>query len=128
MKAIIDELERKRAGARVGGGKRRIEAQHAKGKLTARERLELLLDPDSFEEYDMFVEHRCSDFGMAEQRVPGDGVVIRDSLLGRQPRTEHADKIQLEIAQLVFLCEAHQQLTGNPSFQDNLLYALLNRD
>ena len=53
----------------------RIEAQHAKGKLTARERVELLLDPGSFEEWDMFVEHRCSDFGMEENSVPGDGVV-----------------------------------------------------
>ena len=61
--------------ARVGGGAKRVEAQHAKGRLTARERIELLLDPGSFEEYDMFVEHRCSDFGMAEQRIPGDGVV-----------------------------------------------------
>ena len=75
MKAITEQLEDKRAGARAGGGERRIKTQHAKGKLTARERLELLLDPGSFEEYDMFVEHRCNDFGMAEQRVPGDGVV-----------------------------------------------------
>ncbi len=75
MREIIEELERKRAAARLGGGQRRIDAQHAKGKLTARERLEILLDPGSFEEYDMFVEHGCTDFGMAEQRVPGDGVV-----------------------------------------------------
>jgi len=75
MREIIEELERKRAAARLGGGRRRIDAQHAKGKLTARERIELLLDPGSFEEYDMFVEHGCTDFGMAEQRVPGDGVV-----------------------------------------------------
>src|SRR5687768_8322674 len=59
----------------MGGGARRIEAQHERGKLTARERIELLLDADSFEETDMFVEHRCVDFAMAEQRVPGDGVV-----------------------------------------------------
>jgi len=75
MKAILDQLEQKRAAARAGGGDRRIAAQHAKGKLTARERIELLLDPGSFEEWDMFVEHRCVDFGMAEQAVPGDGVV-----------------------------------------------------
>ena len=75
MHDIIEELERKRAAARLGGGQRRIDAQHAKGKLTARERLELLLDEGSFEEWDMFVEHRCTDFGMAEQKVPGDGVV-----------------------------------------------------
>jgi len=75
MQNIIRQLDEKRALARLGGGKKRIEAQHAKGKLTARERLEVLLDPGSFEEWDMFVEHRCSDFGMAEQKVPGDGVV-----------------------------------------------------
>ena len=75
MRKIIQEFEKKRAAARLGGGKRRIDDQHAKGKLTARERLELLLDPDSFEEYDMFVEHSGTDFGMAEQRIPGDGVV-----------------------------------------------------
>ncbi|MEW5703093.1 MAG: acyl-CoA carboxylase subunit beta [Pseudomonadota bacterium] len=75
MKNILEELERKRAAARAGGGKKRVAAQHAKGKLTARERLEVLLDPDSFEEYDMFVEHRCGDFGMDQQKIPGDGVV-----------------------------------------------------
>ncbi len=75
MYEIIQELERKRARARLGGGEKRIATQHAKGKLTARERIELLLDPGSFEEWDMFVEHRSSDFGMAEQRIPGDGVV-----------------------------------------------------
>ena len=75
MHDIIEQLERKRAAARLGGGQRRIDAQHAKGKLTARERLELLLDEGSFEEWDMFVEHRCADFGMADNKVPGDGVV-----------------------------------------------------
>ncbi|HEX3952045.1 MAG TPA: acyl-CoA carboxylase subunit beta [Stellaceae bacterium] len=75
MHDILRRLEEKRAAARAGGGVRRIATQHAKGKLTARERIELLLDPDSFEEWDMFVEHRSSDFGMAEQKVPGDGVV-----------------------------------------------------
>ena len=75
MQDILDELDHRREGARVGGGERRIEAQHARGKLTARERLELLLDPGSFEETDMFVEHRCIDFGMEQQRIPGDGVV-----------------------------------------------------
>ncbi|MDO8605090.1 MAG: acyl-CoA carboxylase subunit beta [Phaeospirillum sp.] len=75
MHEIIRQLEEKRERARLGGGVGRIAAQHAKGKLTARERLELLLDPDSFEEWDMFVEHRCHDFGMAEQTTPGDGVV-----------------------------------------------------
>ena len=75
MQDIIRQLEEKRAAARQGGGEKRIAAQHKKGKLTARERLELLLDKDSFEEYDMFVEHRCSDFGMEKNTVPGDGVV-----------------------------------------------------
>src|SRR6202035_1733030 len=75
MHEILRRLEEKREAARAGGGARRVKAQHAKGKLTARERLELLLDPDSFEEWDMFVEHRSQDFGMAEQKIPGDGVV-----------------------------------------------------
>jgi propionyl-CoA carboxylase beta chain len=75
MQHILEELERRRAQARAGGGQRRIDAQHAKGKLTARERLDLLLDERSFEEFDMFVEHRSHDFGMAAQRIPGDGVV-----------------------------------------------------
>jgi propionyl-CoA carboxylase beta chain len=75
MREIIEKLEAKRAAARLGGGQRRIDTQHEKGKLTARERLEALLDEGSFEEFDMFVEHGCSDFGMAEQKVPGDGVV-----------------------------------------------------
>ncbi len=75
MQEILKRLEEKRAAARAGGGKRRIEAQHSKGRLTARERVELLLDADSFEEWDMFVEHRCADFGMQDQKVPGDGVV-----------------------------------------------------
>src|SRR5437879_1027492 len=75
MHDILRRLEEKRAAARRGGGARRIKTQHEKGKLTARERLEVLLDPDSSEEWDMFVEHRSSDFGRAEQKVPGDGVV-----------------------------------------------------
>ncbi|MDH4051710.1 MAG: methylmalonyl-CoA carboxyltransferase, partial [Rubrivivax sp.] len=75
MHDIIQQLDSKRAAARLGGGQPRIDAQHAKGKLTARERLELLLDEGSFEEWDMFVEHRCADFGMADRRIPGDGVV-----------------------------------------------------
>ena len=72
---ILKELEARRAGARAGGGERRVEAQHAKGKLTARERLAILLDEGSFEEWDMFVEHRSTEFGMAGQKVSGDGVV-----------------------------------------------------
>jgi len=76
MQDIIRQLEEKRARARAGGGARRVEAQHKKGKLSARERIEVLLDEGSFEEWDMFVEHRCSDFGMSDNKVPGDGVVI----------------------------------------------------
>jgi propionyl-CoA carboxylase beta chain len=72
---ILQELERRRAAARLGGGENRIAAQHAKGKLTARERIELLLDEGSFEEYDMFVTHRTTGFGMGDTRPPGDGVV-----------------------------------------------------
>jgi propionyl-CoA carboxylase beta chain len=75
MHDILEELERRRAAARLGGGQKRIDAQHAKGKLTARERLELLFDEGTFEEWDMFVEHRCVDFGMADNKIPGDGVV-----------------------------------------------------
>ncbi len=75
MQHILKELDERRAVARLGGGKARIEAQHARGKLTARERIELLLDEGSFEEFDMFVEHRCTDFGMADSKFPGDGVV-----------------------------------------------------
>ena len=75
MDDIQKLLENKRAAARLGGGQKRIEAQHMKGKLTARERLELLFDDDSFEEWDMFVQHRCVDFGMDANHIPGDGVV-----------------------------------------------------
>ncbi len=75
MQDILEELERRRHAARLGGGEKRIEAQHARGKLTARERIALLLDEGTFEEFDMFVEHRCTDFGMAERRIAGDGVV-----------------------------------------------------
>jgi propionyl-CoA carboxylase beta chain len=75
MKDIIAKLEEKRAAARAGGGEKRHAAQHAKGKLTARERVDLLLDEGSFEEFDMFVEHRSHEFGMEKTKVPGDGVV-----------------------------------------------------
>jgi propionyl-CoA carboxylase beta chain len=75
MKDIIDKLEARRAKAREGGGPTRVEAQHKRGKLTARERVELLLDKGSFEEFDMFVEHRATDFGIDKTKIPGDGVV-----------------------------------------------------
>jgi propionyl-CoA carboxylase beta chain len=64
MKDILDKLEQRREQARAGGGEKRVEAQHKRGKLTARERIELLLDKGSFEEFDMFVEHRSNEFGM----------------------------------------------------------------
>lgn len=75
MKDMLDRLEDRRGQARLGGGAKRIDAQHGRGKLTARERLELLLDKGSFEEFDMFVEHRSIDFGMDKVKIPGDGVV-----------------------------------------------------
>jgi propionyl-CoA carboxylase beta chain len=75
MKEIVDQLEEKRQAAALGGGQARIDTQHARGKLTARERVELLLDEGSFEEWDAFVEHRCTDFGMEDHKVLGDGVV-----------------------------------------------------
>ena len=75
MSEIIEQLEKMRALAKLGGGEARISAQHAKGKLTARERINVLFDEDSFEEWDIFVEHRCTDFGMQDKTIPGDGVV-----------------------------------------------------
>ena len=85
MRDIIDELETRRAEARAGGGERRVAAQHGKGKLTARERIEVLLDEGSFEEFDMFVAHRCTDFGMEKQKYPGDGVITGwGTINGRQ--------------------------------------------
>ncbi len=75
MKDILTELNDRREQARLGGGQKRIDAQHGRGKLTARERIELLLDEGSFEEFDMFVTHRCTDFGMENQKPAGDGVV-----------------------------------------------------
>ncbi len=76
MKHILDALEQRRASARLGGGQARVDTQHKRGKLTARERVELLLDHGSFEEFDMFAQHRCVDFGMdLAEKIPGDGVV-----------------------------------------------------
>lgn len=85
MKDILSELEDRRQDARLGGGQRRIDAQHGRGKLTARERIELLLDEGSFEEFDMFVSHRCADFGMEDNKPAGDGVVTGwGTINGRQ--------------------------------------------
>ncbi len=85
MSEIIQRLEAKRAAARQGGGQQRINTQHGKGKLSARERIELLFDEGSFEEWDMFVEHRCEDFGMGETRIPGDGVVTGYGTINGRP-------------------------------------------
>ncbi len=76
MEDILKELEARREKAKLGGGQKRIDSQHSKGKLTARERINLLLDEESFEEYDMFVEHDSHEFGMEKNKIPGDGVVI----------------------------------------------------
>ncbi|CAN5727191.1 acyl-CoA carboxylase subunit beta [soil metagenome] len=85
MKDILEELEFRRAEARAGGGEKRIASQHEKGKLTARERIEVLLDEGSFEELGMFVTHRCTEFGMEEVTYPGDGVVTGwGTINGRQ--------------------------------------------
>ena len=85
MKDILSELEERRDAARLGGGQKRIDAQHGRGKLTARERIDLLLDEGSFEEFDMFVSHRCTDFGMEQQKPAGDGVVTGwGTINGRQ--------------------------------------------
>jgi propionyl-CoA carboxylase beta chain len=85
MRAVLEQVEARRAEARAGGGERRIAAQHGKGKLTARERIDVLLDEGSFEEYDMYVTHRSVDFGMAGQKIPGDGVVTGwGTINGRQ--------------------------------------------
>jgi acetyl-CoA carboxylase carboxyltransferase component len=80
----IIKLREKRDNAALGGGEKRIREQHEKGKLTARERINLLVDPDSFEEYDLFVTHRCTDFGMDEQVFPGDGVVTGSATIGER--------------------------------------------
>lgn len=72
---ILDRLATLEKRALAGGGQRRIDAQHQKGKMTARERLDALLDPGSFEEYDQLKTHRCTHFGMGEQKIPGDGVI-----------------------------------------------------
>src|SRR3982751_4513151 len=75
MREKLDLLERRRAESEEGGGEARLKAQHEKGKLSARERLDLLLDEGSFVEFDRFVTHRSTDFGLENQRVYGDGVV-----------------------------------------------------
>ena len=83
--SIVEALEEKREEARLGGGQKRIDAQHSKGKLTARERISVLLDEGSFEEYDMYKTHRCTDFGMADQQISGDGVVTGWGTINGRP-------------------------------------------
>lgn len=78
----IQELIKKRETARLGGGQKRIDAQHEKGKQTARERIEMLVDPGSFEEYDMFLIHRCTNFGTDKNHPYGDGVVTGSATIG----------------------------------------------
>ncbi len=85
MREVLNELERRREEARKGGGEERIAQQHKRGKLTARERLDVLLDEGSFEEFDMFVEHRATEFGMAKRRIPGDGVVTGWGTINGRP-------------------------------------------
>lgn len=81
---VRGQIDSMRAIALQGGGTKSIQAQHNKGKLTARERVELLCDPGTFVEYDMFMEHRCVDFNMSEKKIPGDSVVTgRGSVNGR---------------------------------------------
>ena len=81
----LETMHRRYAAARNGGGEERVAKQHAAGKLTARERLETLLDPGSFEEMDALVVHRCNDFGMDAQRIPGDGVVTGHGRIDGRP-------------------------------------------
>ncbi len=86
MPSTTEELlAKKRSAALFGGGLKRIEAHHAKGKLTARERIEVLLDPDSFEEFGMLVEHRCTNFNMANSAIPGDGIVTGHGRINGRP-------------------------------------------
>src|SRR5512133_3115471 len=89
---LIDDLKQKREEAALGGGADRIEAQHAKGKLTARERITRLVDEDSFQEIDAFMLHRHSDFGMQKNRVPGDGMIAGFAKInGRRVRLYASD-------------------------------------
>jgi propionyl-CoA carboxylase beta chain len=85
VQEVLDELRRRRKEAELGGGQGRIDKQHELGKLTARERIDLLLDPGSFVEMDMFKTHRCTDFGMDEKKIAGDGVVTGYGTIDGRP-------------------------------------------
>nr|CAI5863329.1 unnamed protein product [Callosobruchus analis] len=82
---IAERIKQKRSDALLGGGQKRIDAQHKRGKLTARERIQLFCDHDSFVEYDMFMEHTCTDFGMEKQKFPGDSVITGHGLVNGRP-------------------------------------------
>jgi acetyl-CoA carboxylase carboxyltransferase component len=85
MKEKSKELSSRKEKAKLGGGESKIKNQHAKGKLTARERIDLLVDPDSFEEIGMFVKHRATDFGLDKINYPGDGVVTGFAKIDGRP-------------------------------------------
>ena len=85
MNDVSKRIEKRRESSMLGGGQKRVDAQHSKGKLTARERIDALLDEESFEEWDMFVEHNCRDFGMDSNRVPGDGVITGHGKINGRP-------------------------------------------
>ena len=85
MKEKLEQLSKLKEDAKLGGGDERIKSQHEKGKLTARERIELLVDVGSFEEIDMFVKHRAVDFGLDKQHYPGDGVVTGFAKIDGRP-------------------------------------------
>ena len=118
MQEVIKELEEKRKAAALGGGQKRIDTQHSRGKLTARERIELLLDEGSFEEWDTFVEHRCNDFGMADKKVPGDGVVTGTGTLNGR---------LVHVMPLDHRAIADRPKTGAIGFQDHSLPLDLRR-
>ena len=85
MNDVSKRIEKRREASMLGGGQKRVDVQHSKGKLTARERIDALLDEGSFEEWDMFVEHNCRDFGMGSNRVPGDGVITGHGKINGRP-------------------------------------------
>src|ERR1035437_2656017 len=85
MKDKIQDLLKKKEQAKLGGGEERIKDQHNKGKLSARERIEIFVDEGSFEEIDMFVEHRAHDFGLDKMKIPGDGVVTGFAKINGRP-------------------------------------------
>src|ERR1044072_481541 len=120
MKEIIDTLEARRAGAKLGGGDKRIEAQHARGKLTARERIELLLDKGSFEEFDMFVEHRSTEFGMEKTKVPGGPEGRRATRLRAGPDQLKGEREKKTAGRAALLRGGRESGPRMPFFSDKL--------